>query len=116
MVRLTGKVTVLLGALLLASQSARAQGNGNGNGQGNSGQGNPNQPVIDAAAISGDRTILFVRGSNLGPNPLVTLDGLTLGGVQVDAIGQQLIAQMPTVTSGTYRLRVKVEPSSLTSR
>jgi Collagen triple helix repeat (20 copies) len=69
-------------------------------------QGNPNQPTIDSALVSADQTMVFVRGMNFGKNPTVTLNGLTLTGVQVDAMGQQLFASMPSLQPGTYKLQV----------
>jgi hypothetical protein len=69
-------------------------------------QGNPNQPAIDSALVSADQTIVFVRGVNFGKNPTVMLNGLYLTGVQVDSTGQQLIASLPSLQAGTYKLQV----------
>src|SRR5262245_13387322 len=69
-------------------------------------QGNPNQPAIDSAVVSADQTILFVKGVNFGKSPSVTLNGLVLTGVQVDALGHQLFASMPSLAPGTYKLQV----------
>jgi hypothetical protein len=69
-------------------------------------QGNPNQPSIDSAVVSADQTIVFVRGTNFGRNPSVTLNGLALAGVQVDSLGHQLFASMPSLQPGTYKLQV----------
>jgi hypothetical protein len=69
-------------------------------------QGNPNQPSIDSAVVSADQTIVFVRGANFGKNPSVTLNGLALAGVQVDSLGRQLFASMPSLQPGTYKLQV----------
>jgi hypothetical protein len=69
-------------------------------------QGNPHQPAIDSAIVSADQTMVFVRGMNFGKTPTVTLNGLTLTGVQVDSTGQQLVASMPSLQPGTYKLQV----------
>jgi hypothetical protein len=69
-------------------------------------QGNPNQPSIDSAVVSADQTIVFVRGTNFGKKPTVTLNGQALTGVQVDSTGQQLFASMPSLERGTYKLQV----------
>jgi hypothetical protein len=69
-------------------------------------QGNPHQPSIDSALVSADQTIVFVRGTNFGKNPTVTLNGQALTGVQVDSTGQQLFASMPSLQPGTYKLQV----------
>ena len=69
-------------------------------------QGNPNQPAIDSALVSADQTMVFVRGVNFGKSPTVWLNGLTLAGVQVDSTGQQLVASLPSLQPGTYKLEV----------
>jgi hypothetical protein len=93
MVRSIVKATVAAAIIALATLSVQAQGN-------------PHQPAIDSAVVSADQTILFVQGSNFGKSPSVTLNGLALTGVQVDATGRQLMASMPSLPNGTYKLQV----------
>jgi hypothetical protein len=81
--------------VLFASALASAQGN------------SPKQMVINAATVSADGSTLFVDGANLGSAPLVTLGGTPLGGVQVDSTGHQLVALMPAVGPGSYRLVIQ---------
>jgi hypothetical protein len=72
-----------------------------------SAQGNSKHPDITWASVSLDQTTLFVEGVNFGQNPAVTLDAVALGGIQVDATGRYLIALMPVLQPGTYKLQVK---------
>lgn len=69
-------------------------------------QGNSKKPVITAAQISLDQSSLWVEGENFGRNPTVVLDGMQLGGVQVDATGRHVIAVMPSLPPGTYKLEI----------
>ena len=69
-------------------------------------QGNPNQPAIDSAVVSADQTIVFVRGTNFGKKPTVTLNGQALTGVQVDSTGQQLFRVDAVARAGTAQLQV----------
>ena len=73
-----------------------------------SSQGGPpsKQPAITAASVSADQTTLFVEGAGLGETPSVTLAGIPLGGVQVSPDGCRLIAVMPSLPPGSYRLVV----------
>ena len=93
MARSSLKAAILAVPVLLLALAARAQGN-------------PNQPAITSAVVSADQTVLFVQGENFGKNPAVTINGLTLGGVVVDAAGRLLTAQMPSLVPGTYKVRV----------
>ncbi|HEY6213565.1 MAG TPA: hypothetical protein VIW45_14835, partial [Vicinamibacterales bacterium] len=63
-------------------------------------------PWIEATWVSADQSTLMIRGANFGKNPMVTLNGVVLGGVQVDPNGQQLIAVMPSLVAGSYALVV----------
>ena len=64
------------------------------------------QPYIVAAVISADQSTLIVTGSNFPTNPSVTLDGMLLGGVQVDAAHKSVTAVMPALQPGTYLLEI----------
>jgi hypothetical protein len=94
MTRSMFRALAVAGCVLAASTLADAQGN------------SPKQIAIDAATVSGDGSTLFVDGVNFGSAPLVTLGGTPLGGVQVDSTGRHLVALMPSLAPGTYRLVV----------
>src|SRR5438105_10950013 len=68
----------------------------------------PKTPSIMSAVVSVDQSTLFVTGANFGRTPIVRLDGLDLGGVSVDPTGRQLVAVMPALQPGSYRLEVVV--------
>lgn len=93
MIRLKRKMAVALGIILVWTVPVYAQGNAK-------------QPVVNAATVSVDQTVLFVEGVNFGRSPSLTLGGVALGGVQVDASGGQIVAVMPAFPPGTYRLVV----------
>jgi hypothetical protein len=61
-------------------------------------------PVVTAATVSADQSTLFVDGVNFPKSPIVTLGGIPLGGVQVDAACQRLTALMPALQPGSYKL------------
>src|SRR3954451_23425991 len=63
----------------------------------------PRQPEVSAAAVSADQSMLFVDGANF-QGASATLAGMPLGGIQVDATGQHLLAVMPALSPGSYRL------------
>ena len=63
--------------------------------------------TIVSAAVSADQSTLFVAGTGFGSAPVVTLDGMPVGGVSVNATGTALTALMPTLTPGSYLLVVK---------
>ena len=69
-------------------------------------------PTITAAVISVDGSTLFVEGSGFGRAPTVTLGGFFLGGVSVSLTGTQLVAAMPGLPPGSYRLVVDAGPGS----
>ncbi len=101
MIRLTWKALTVAGCILAAGALVNAESQ-------NSKQSAPPQRlVINAATVSVDGSTLFVDGVNLGTEPFVTLGGMPLGGVQVDATGRQLVAVMPDLTPGTYRLVIR---------
>jgi collagen triple helix repeat protein len=62
--------------------------------------------VVLTATVSADQTTLFITGANFGTRPLVMLGSFVLGGVQVSAAGNQIVALMPALDPGTYRLCV----------
>jgi hypothetical protein len=68
------------------------------------------KPQINAATMSADQTLLFVEGENFGAHPSARLDGIELGGVTVDASGRHLIAPLPALVPGSYRLDVTAGP------
>ena len=68
------------------------------------------KPQVSAVTTSADRTLLFVEGENLGGHPSARLAGFDLGGVSVDASGRHLVALLPALAPGTYRLDVTVGP------
>lgn len=74
---------------------ARAQLNNN----------SPRQPDISAATVSADQSTLFVEGINF-QGVSASLAGIPLGGVQVDPTGRHMIALMPALQPGSYRLVV----------
>lgn len=63
-------------------------------------------PIVVSVQQSADGTTLFVEGINFGSSPSVALGGITLSGVIVNTIGTQLLADMPSVPSGSYQLHV----------
>ena len=65
-------------------------------------------PVITATSTSADLGTLFVDGVNFGHSPRVWLNGMLLGGVIVDATGDHIVAQLPTLQPATYLLEVIV--------
>ena len=70
------------------------------------------QLVILNASVSPDGTTLFATGVNFGSQPFVTLGGIVLGGVAVDATGTMLSAAVPPLPPGTYLLAIAGRPSS----
>jgi hypothetical protein len=101
MIRPTWKALTVAGCILAAGVLVNAESK-------NSKQPEPpKRLVINAATVSVDGSTLFVDGVNLGAEPFVTLGGMPLGGVQVDATGRQLVAVMPDLTPGTYRLVIR---------
>jgi hypothetical protein len=64
------------------------------------------QPSVSAATVSADQTTLFIDGMNFGKNPSVTLADIPLGGVEVNSNGRRIIALMPSLPPGDYRLVV----------
>lgn len=100
MIRSTFKALTVTGCVLVTGALVNAQGKGPK-------AESPKHVVINAATVSVDGSTLFVDGVNLGAEPLVTLGGMPLGGVQVDATGRQLVAVMPDLTPGTYRLAIR---------
>ncbi len=97
MFRFGAKWVAVVGIVVATSVVLGAAAN-NGNG------GNPKQPDVVAATVSVDQSTLFVYGENLSSSSLVTFGGIALGGVQADSAGRQLIALMPAVPPGSYRL------------
>src|SRR5262245_49232202 len=67
---------------------------------------NPRAPEITSATVSLDNTTLFIEGMNFGDNPLVSLDGVVLGGVHVDSTGRHMTALMLALPPGNYKLQV----------
>jgi len=72
------------------------------------------KPQVTGATVSVDQTTLFVDGENFGPRTSVRLGGFDLGGVAVDASGRHLIAVMPALPNGSYRLDVTSGPWTAT--
>src|SRR5689334_8876384 len=66
------------------------------------------KPVVNAALVSSDQTVLFVQGVNLGPHPTVMLGDAALASIAVDASGAQLVANLPPLMPGTYLLTLAV--------
>jgi hypothetical protein len=62
--------------------------------------------TIVNASVSADQSTLYVGGTGFGAAPTVILDGLVLGGVQVDPSGNFLTAIMPALGPGSYQLVV----------
>lgn len=61
-------------------------------------------PVVASAVI--DETAIFIGGVGFGSAPAVTFGGFYLGGVSVNSLGTQIVANMPAMTPGTYQLTV----------
>jgi hypothetical protein len=66
----------------------------------------PRPLVIVSAEISATGTTLFVSGANFGRSPEVSLGGMALAGVVVNASGTHLTANMPAFQPGSYLLEV----------
>ena len=95
MFRLLVKSAGALPILLAMNVAVSAQVNNN----------SPRQPDIIAAAVSADHSTLFVEGVNF-TGASATLAGIPIGGVEVDRAGRRLIANMPALPPGSYRLVV----------
>lgn len=89
LVKLAGALPILL----VMNVTASAQVNNN----------SVRQPDIYAAAVSADQSTLIVDGVNFG-GASASLAGIALGGVQVDPTGRHMIAVMPALQPGSYRL------------
>lgn len=63
-------------------------------------------PIIIAASVSADSTVLFLEGSGFPASPTITFGGVILGGVVVNSIGTSASASMPVVPAGSYLVTI----------